>query len=284
MIKADGLAAGKGVTVAESTDQAVAALEDAMVEGVFGEAGRRVVVEERLIGREASVFAFTDGTTLLSTVPACDYKRVQDGDQGPNTGGMGSYSPPEFWDDSLQKKVTDTVLAPTIRAMAQEGRPYQGVLYAGLMIADGEPKVVEFNCRLGDPETQVILPRMETDLLDVIEAALNGTLARQRIQWSAGASLGVVMASGGYPGSYATGYPITGLERIDPDAIVFHAGTRLQGTAPVTAGGRVLTVVALGRDMAQARDRAYENLRRIDFQDVHYRTDIGLQAVATSKA
>ena len=279
VIKADGLAAGKGVTVAESTGEALAALENAMVKEVFGEAGRRVVVEERLSGQEASVFAFTDGKSVLATIPACDYKRARDGDQGPNTGGMGSYSPPEFMDDGMLKEVTDTILLPTVRAMAELGRPCKGVLYAGLMIAEGRPKVLEFNCRLGDPETQVILLRLETDLVDIIEATLHGTLDRQRLQWSDGASLGVVMASGGYPGGYQTGYPIAGLDQTDANAIVFHAGTRLQDGVPVTGGGRVLTLAALGRDMAQARERVYENLERVNFKNGHYRRDIGLRAL-----
>lgn len=280
VVKADGLTAGKGVVVAESTAQAVDALKNAMVSGTFGEAGRRVVIEERLVGLEASVFGFTDGKTVLATIPACDYKRALDGDIGPNTGGMGSYSPPEFLDDAMLQRITDTILVPTVRAMEAEGKPYKGVLYAGLIIVEGEPKVIEFNCRLGDPETQVILPRMKTDLLDIMQSSIDGTLHREALEWTPGACVGVVMASGGYPGSYKTGYPISGLDEIGPDALVFHAGTRSQDSVPMTAGGRVLTVTALGRDVAQARDRVYEKLERIEFRDAQYRRDIGLRAVA----
>ena len=279
VVKADGLAAGKGVTVAGSLGEALAALEETMVKGAFGEAGRRVVVEERLEGREASVFAFTDGETVLDTVPACDYKRALDSDQGSNTGGMGGYSPSEFLDEGMLQRIKDTVLYPAVRAMAQEGRPYRGVLYVGLILGEGGPRVLEFNCRLGDPETQVILPRMRSDLLEVIEAVLTGRLAQVRIDWGEQACVGVVMASGGYPGPYRTGYPILGLETVDPEVTVFHAGTRLAGELPVTNGGRVLTVVAPGKDIGTARERAYDNLRRISFQDAHYRRDIALRAV-----
>ncbi|MEE9286238.1 MAG: phosphoribosylamine--glycine ligase [Dehalococcoidia bacterium] len=280
VVKADGLAAGKGVTVPESQAEALAAVEAAMVKGVFGEAGRRVVLEERLAGVEASVFAFTDGKTVLTTVPACDYKRAQDGDQGPNTGGMGSYSPPEFFHPELVRQIDETVLKPTVRAMNREGRPYTGVLYAGLMVNEGSARVLEFNCRLGDPETQVILPRMKSDLLDVIEAAIAGRLAQVKIEWDPRPCVGVVMASGGYPGEYRKGYPIAGLGDVDPDVTVFHAGTRLVDGRVVTDGGRVLTVAALGNDLAEARARAYDNVQRIRFQDAHYRSDIALRAIA----
>jgi phosphoribosylamine--glycine ligase len=284
VIKADGLAAGKGVTVPESFEEAIAALDRAMVGGVFGAAGRRVVIEERLRGVEASVFAFTDGETAVTTIPACDYKRVLDDDGGPNTGGMGSYSPPEFLDDSMVRRVNETIMTPTVQALAREGKPFKGVLYAGLMVDGASAKVFEFNCRLGDPETQVILPRLETDLLTIIEAVIEGRLDRTAIEWSGGASVAVVMSSGGYPGSYGSGYPITGLDDVDPDVAVFHAGTKLVNGEPVTAGGRVLTVAARGRDLAEARDRAYTNVERVRFEGAHYRKDIALRAIETTRA
>ena len=283
VIKADGLAAGKGVTVPETFEEAVAALDRAMVEGFFGMAGKRMVIEERLRGIEASVFAFTDGETALTTIPACDYKRALDGDSGPNTGGMGSYSPPEFLNDQMVRRVNETIMTPAVRAMAREGKPFKGVLYAGLMVDGASAKVIEFNCRLGDPEAQVILPRLETDLLSIIEAVIEGRLDRTAIEWSPDATVGVVMASGGYPSSYGSGYPITGLDDVDPGVAVFHAGTRLEGGRPVTAGGRVLTVVARGRDLAEARDEAYVNVERVRFEGAHYRKDIALRAVEPSK-
>ena len=279
VIKADGLAAGKGVTVAETKEEAVQAVETAMVEGAFGDAGRMVLVEERLRGVEASVFAFTDGETVLTTIPACDYKRVCDGDSGPNTGGMGSYGPPEFLDEAMVRRVDETILTPTVLAMAKEGRPFKGVLYAGLMLDEGGPKVLEFNCRLGDPETQVILPRLKIDLLDVIEGVVNGRLARVELQWAQEACVGVVMASGGYPGSYRTGHPIGGLDKLDDGVMVFHAGTRREGSQVLTDGGRVLTVSALGSDLREARDRAYANVQRITFDGAHYRRDIARRAI-----
>ncbi len=279
VVKADGLAAGKGVVVPATRAEAIAALDAMMLRGAFGEAGRRVVLEERLEGAEASVFAITDGRTVLPTVPACDYKRALDGDQGLNTGGMGSYSPPEFLDEALVQRIHQTVLEPAVRAMAMEGSPFRGVLYAGLMVQGGEVNVLEFNCRLGDPETQVILPRLRTDLLDVIEAALAGRLDQVRLEWDPRPCAGVVMAAGGYPGPYEKGHPIAGLGEIDTGAAVFHAGTRLRDGQPVTDGGRVLTVVALGRDIAEARRIVYANVQRVRFKDAHYRTDIALRAL-----
>ena len=282
VIKADGLAAGKGVSMPDTMDQAEAALKETMVSMAFGEAGRRVIIEERLTGVEASVFAFSDGKNVITTIPACDYKRAHDGDRGPNTGGMGSYSPPEFLDPAMVRHIHTTILQPTINAMAAEGRPFKGVLFAGLMINEGGCKVLEFNCRLGDPETQVILPRMRSDLLDVIEGVVQGTLDRVSIEWTDEACVGVALASGGYPGSYATGHPIEGLREIDDGVTVFHAGTRMDGATVVTNGGRVLTVSALGADLGKARDLAYENVRRIHFQDAQYREDIALRAVASA--
>ncbi len=277
VIKADGLAAGKGVTVAATMEQALAALSEIMEARVFGEAGDKVVIEERLEGREMSAFAVTDGETVLPMISACDYKAVFDGDKGPNTGGMGSYSPPVFLTPELDKTILEKVMKPTVKALAEEGAPYSGVLYGGLMVKDGVPRVMEFNARLGDPETQVIMPRLKTDLLDIIEAVLNKSLSRLKIEWSADACVGVVMASGGYPGSFRKGLPIAGLEDLDKNVLVFHAGTdTLADGKIVTAGGRVLTVVATGSTIAKAREIVYNNISRLRFEGCHYRKDIAL--------
>jgi len=273
VVKADGLAAGKGVIVATSQEQALQALSDIMENKAFGTAGNSVVVEECLNGREVSLLAFTDGQTVVPMVPACDYKRAFDFDQGPNTGGMGSYSPPGFFDPSKVEQVQRTILGPAVRAMAQEGAVYRGVLYAGLIDTPQGIKVLEFNARFGDPECQVIIPRLKTDLLDIMLAVVGGRLDRVKIEWSHEACVGVVMASAGYPGSYKTGFPITGLNRLDEDILVFHAGTaKKEGI--VTSGGRVLTVVAQGATLDEARARVYANLPRIHFEGCHYRRDI----------
>ncbi|MBI4289501.1 MAG: phosphoribosylamine--glycine ligase [Chloroflexi bacterium] len=276
VVKADGLAAGKGVIIAQSREEALAALDDIMDKRAFGNAGDRVLIEECLSGREVSLLAFTDGDAVVPMVPACDYKRRDDDDMGPNTGGMGAYSPPGFFDDNMIKLVHDTVLQPTVRAMSSEGRPYKGVLYAGLMLTDQGPKVLEFNARFGDPETQVILPRLETDLVEIMLAVVSGNLGQIRIKWSAQSCVGVVLASGGYPGQYRTGFPIRGLDALPPEIAVFHAGTR-QGQQPgavLTDGGRVLTVVAKGNSVGEARSLVYKNLPAIEFEGCHYRKDI----------
>ena len=278
VIKADGLAAGKGVVVAGTKDETMAALNDFMQEKKLGAAANQVLVEEFLSGKEMSFFAFSDGITVLPMVSACDYKRVNDGDKGPNTGGMGSYSPPVFNSPALQKQAMDTIMVPTIKAMAQEGRQYRGVLYGGLMVNKEDVKVLEFNARFGDPETQVILPRLKTDLLDIIIAVIKGKLSQINIECSDDPCVGVVIASGGYPGSYKTGLPISGLLDIDKDVMVFHAGTKI-GATPwevLTNGGRVLTVVAMGKTIAQAREKVYDNISRINFDGCHYRKDIAL--------
>ena len=287
VIKADGLAAGKGVTVAPSHNEALKAVDEAMDAKAFGRAGETIVIEECLVGREVSVFAFTDGRSVSSIVTACDYKRLLEGDQGPNTGGMGSYSPCEFLDEALVAEVNSLILSPIIEAMTLEGAPYRGVLYGGLMITDEGPKVLEFNARLGDPETQVILPRLETDLVDIMLAVINGTLSDLDVRWHDHACVAVVMASEGYPGSYSKGHQITGLDSLDEGVMVFHAGTshraRSDGSESViaTAGGRVLSVVAQGPSLAEAKSRAYQNVSRIQFQGCHYRTDIAaIPAVA----
>ena len=275
VVKADGLAAGKGVTVASSIAEALTALSNIMQDRAFGAAGDKVVIEECLKGEEMSSFAFTDGETVIPMVAACDYKPVYDGDKGPNTGGMGSYSPPHFYSPELESTVTESILKPTVAAMRSEGKPYKGVLYGGLMITTGGPKVLEFNARFGDPETQVVLPRLKTDLVDILLAVVNGKLNQIEVKWSDDACVGVVMASGGYPGSYKTGFPIQGLNDLDKDILVFHAGTKIGSAGELlTSGGRVLTVVATGKTLAGARDEVYQNLPRIWFENCHYRKDI----------
>lgn len=276
VVKADGLAAGKGVIMAETLDQALQAVSSIMESRAFGAAGDKVIIEEKLAGREMSFFAITDGKTVLPTVPACDYKRINDGDRGPNTGGMGSYSPPYFYTPELGKKIISKIIEPTIKAMAAENRPYQGVLYAGLMIQNNEPKLLEYNARFGDPECQVIMPRLKSDLVDILLAADVGKLETVKPEWSSEVCVGVVMASAGYPGDYKTGLPIKGLKDVDKDILVFHAGTKV-GTLPgevLTNGGRILTVVATGRTTDEARSKIYYNLPRIHFEGAQYRSDI----------
>jgi phosphoribosylamine--glycine ligase len=280
VVKADGLAAGKGAIVAGSAAEAIKALSDIMEKRIFGEAGDRVLIEECLTGKEVSLLAFTDGVAVVPMVPACDYKRVGDGDSGPNTGGMGSYSPSGFFGKDMINKVKDTILVPAVQAMAAEGVPYQGVLYAGLMMTQGGPKVIEFNARFGDPETQALLPLLESDLAETMLAVAGGRLNKAKIRWSKRACVGVVMASGGYPGSYRTGFPIKGLADLDEDILVFHAGTKSIGKAVYTDGGRVLTVAARGKTIAEARERVYSNISRIHFEGCHYRKDIGAREVA----
>jgi phosphoribosylamine--glycine ligase len=276
VIKADGLAAGKGVTVAHTTQQALESLADIMESKVFGSAGDKVIIEEHLSGREMSAFAFTDAHTVVPMVPACDYKPVFDGDQGPNTGGMGSYSPPDFYSPALAEAVTKTIMEPAVRAMHDERRPYRGVLYGGLMVTNNEPKVLEFNARFGDPEAQVTLPRLKTDLVDIMMAVVNNELKQINVEWSENACVGVVMASAGYPGSYKTGFPVTGLDDLDEEILVFHAGTKLESGQILTDGGRVLTVAAVGKTIAEAREKVYANISRIHFEGCHYRNDIAL--------
>jgi len=277
VIKADGLAAGKGAIVAQSMDEALKALSDVMEKRVFGDAGNQVLVEECLVGRETSLLAFTDGKTVVPMVPARDYKRVFDKDMGPNTGGMGCYSPSRFLDKESSNKAIKTIVEPVVKAMAKEGKPYKGVLYTGLMLTAEGPKVLEFNARFGDPETQVQLPLLKSDLVDIMLAVIDGKLARTKVEWDSGACVGVVMASGGYPSNYKQGFSITGLDKIDSDMLVFHAGTNLDGGKICTAGGRVLTVVAAGKTVAEARERVYLNLPRISFEGCHYRKDIAAE-------
>jgi len=281
VIKADGLAAGKGVIIVSSLAEAHKALGDIMEAKIFGSAGDSVIIDEYVSGREVSLIAFTDGKTVSPMVPACDYKKIGDNDQGPNTGGMGSYSPPGFFSAGMTEKVTKDILIPTVKAMAEEGILYKGVLYAGLMIVDGEPVVLEFNARFGDPETQVVLPLLKTDLVDILVAVVRGNLDRVKIEWSAEACVGVVAASAGYPESYKTGFPIQGIDNVDRDVLVFHAGTKLGNDGIIyTDGGRVLTVAGMGKDMAEAREKVYRNIHNIYFGGCYYRKDIALREVA----
>ncbi|MGF7047585.1 phosphoribosylamine--glycine ligase [Paenibacillus sp. DS2015] len=280
VIKADGLAAGKGVTVAFALDEAESALRDIMVNKVFGEAGAQVVIEEFLAGQEMSILAFVDGEIVRPMVAAQDHKQVYDNDQGPNTGGMGTYSPLPHIASSIIDEAIETIIKPTAKAMVAEGRPFRGVLFAGLMISpDGTPKTIEFNARFGDPETQVVLPRLKTDLLEIMLAAVNGTLADIPIEWSEEAAVCVVLASGGYPAAYSKGITIQGLDN-KTDALVFHAGTAKNEAGEwVTNGGRVLGVVGLGQNIAEARISAYREADRIQFEGKHLRTDIAAKAL-----
>jgi phosphoribosylamine--glycine ligase len=280
VIKANGLAGGKGVIIANSRKEAAKALSDTMQARIFGSAGDQVVIEEYLNGKEVSLLAFTDGKTVIPMIPACDYKRISDNDLGPNTGGMGSYSPPFFFNTQLTQQVTKTILEPAVKAMHKEGFPYKGILYAGLMITSAGPKVLEFNARWGDPETQVILPRLKSDLVEIFVAIINSKLSELNVEWYNNACVGTVMASGGYPDKYQTGFPISGLNKLDSDIMVFHSGTKTDGTAKIiTDGGRVLTVVAAGKTIAEARDKVYNNLPLINFTSCYYRKDIAAREV-----
>ncbi|MEX2654697.1 MAG: phosphoribosylamine--glycine ligase [Acidimicrobiia bacterium] len=272
VVKADGLAAGKGVLVTTSRREAHAWI-DKCFEGEFGAAGTVVVIEDFLDGPELSVFAICDGTRFLTLQPARDYKRLGDADSGPNTGGMGSFSPVEL-PSELLPTVEREVIEPTIRFMAESGNPYVGFLYVGLALTDTGPKVIEYNCRLGDPETQVVLPRMSTDLLPILAGAAAGSLGADTIEWRDDAAVNVVLAAAGYPESPRSGDVITGLDQVDDDVLVFHAGTRRDDGRVRTAGGRVLSVVGLGADLAVAREAAYAGVSQIRFEGVHYRTDI----------
>lgn len=280
VIKADGLAAGKGVTVAFSMEQAQSALHEIMVDKVFGDAGSHVVIEEFLEGQEMSILAFVDGETVRPMVAAQDHKQVFDNDQGPNTGGMGTYSPLPHIDSAIIEEAIEKIIKPTAKAMVAEGRSFRGVLFAGLMISpDGTPKTIEFNARFGDPETQVVLPRLKSDLLAIMMAAVNGTLADIEIQWSEEAAVCVVLASGGYPASYPKGIVIDGLDEVK-DVLVFHAGTaKNESDEWITNGGRILGVVGLGSNIAEARDKAYREAAHINFEGKHLRTDIAAKAL-----
>lgn len=280
VIKADGLAAGKGVIVAETKEQALDAVHEIMDDAAFGKAGSRVVIEAFMEGEEASLLAFTDGKTVRPMVSSQDHKRAYDGDKGPNTGGMGTYAPAPVMTKDMVEQATEKILKPMIAAMAKEGRPYQGCLYAGLMITEEGPKVVEFNARFGDPETQVILPLLRGDLVKIMQACVDGTLDTAAVDWEDGAAVCVVMASGGYPKSYKKGYAIDGLKKAESlGTFVFHAGTAKKDGKVVTSGGRVLGVTARGGGIKEATEKAYKGVEAIRFTDEFHRKDIAHRAL-----
>ena len=285
VIKADGLAAGKGVVVAMTEKEALDAVDEMMGHHKFGAAGNKVVIEEFMDGEECSLLCFTDGRTVVPMLPAQDHKRVDDGDQGPNTGGMGAYAPAPVMTDALKEKTMETIVRPVLAALAKEGRPYSGCIYAGLMIKGDSVKVVEFNARFGDPETQAVLPLLDSDLAEIMYACATGTLREDMVKWNPGAAVCVVMASGGYPLSYPKGIQITGLQEASalPGVIVFHAGTKEVDGQIVTNGGRVLGVTAIDKDIARAKERAYGAVSRIHFEGAHYRQDIAWRALKRLK-
>lgn len=275
VIKADGLALGKGVTVAATVEEAIAAVKTAMEQRAFGDAGKRVVIEECLSGPEVSVLCFADGQTLLPMPSSQDHKRAYDGDKGPNTGGMGVISPSRHFTKELQERATAEIMQPTIEAMAKEGHPFKGCLYFGLMLTKDGPKVIEYNARFGDPETQAVLPLLKSDLVDILLACAAGTLDKITIEWEDAASCCVVLASGGYPGAYQTGYEVKGLNRLPHGVSAFHAGTKLIGGKIATAGGRVLGITAQGKTLEVAIERAYVGVAAVEFEHMHVRKDIG---------
>jgi len=279
VIKADGLAAGKGVVVAANQADAEEAICSIMQDKSFGESGDQVVVEECLIGEELSFFAISDGQDFVSLLSAQDHKRVFDNDEGPNTGGMGAYTNPPLYTAELHRQILEQVIKPTIQAMRQEGCPYQGVLYAGLMITADGPKVLEYNARFGDPETQVLMPMLKGDLLPILEASAQGTLRDCSIATNPGACVGVVVASGGYPAVYQKGKAISGLDTIENETMIFHAGTAIQDGQLVTDGGRVLAVVSRGETTAAAIEKVYQEVAKLNFEGMHYRRDIGRRAL-----
>jgi phosphoribosylamine---glycine ligase len=276
VVKADGLAAGKGVLIPSTVEETLTAIEAAMVEGAFGQAGSEIVVEEFMEGEEASFFALVDGNTALPFGTARDHKRVGDGDIGPNTGGMGAYSPAPMIDEELTRRIMSEIIEPVVHGMAAEGAPYKGILYAGLMLTDEGPKVVEFNCRLGDPEAQVLLPRLQSDLIPAMFAARDGVLDQFDLRWYDEAAVCVVMAANGYPGPYERGTEIKGLETLASllDVIVYHAGTEADGPQVLATGGRVLGITGLGETIPLARERAYEAIAKIDWPEGFCRRDI----------
>ncbi|MGB1213720.1 MAG: phosphoribosylamine--glycine ligase [Pikeienuella sp.] len=280
VVKADGLAAGKGVIVAETLEQAEAAVDD-MLGGGFGEAGAEVVIEEFMRGEEASFFVICDGETALPLISAQDHKRAYDGDEGPNTGGMGAYSPAPVMTDDVTAKTMNEIITPCLAEMARRGTPFQGVLFAGLMIENGQPRLVEYNVRFGDPECQALMMRLGSDFLPVLYAAATGTLADVALTWRPGAAMTVVLAAKGYPGAYAKGEAIIGLEaaNADADVMIFHAGTKLAEGQVVSSGGRVLAVTAVGDDIAAARGKAYDAIAKIDWPGGFHRKDIGWRAL-----
>src|SRR3989304_7153868 len=282
VVKADGLAAGKGVMVCSKEDEAITAVNMIMSDRLFGDAGAQVVIEECLEGEEASFLLFSDGNTIIPMPPTQDHKRALDNDVGPNTGGMGAYSPVPIIDRYMQDRIMKEVMLPVVNALKAEGCPYEGILYAGIMLTPVGPKVLEFNCRFGDPEAQSILMRLQSDILDIMNAVIDKKLDRMEIEWSDKAAVCVVIASGGYPDKYTTGQSIKGLEDFNNmnDVVVFHAGTKFDGGNIVTAGGRVLGVTAIGVDLKNTIDKAYDELNRISFEGMQYRKDIGRKGIS----
>lgn len=276
VVKADGLALGKGVIICNNVDEALTALKDMMIDAKFSSAGNKVIVEEFLVGKEVSILSFTDGKTIVPMVSSQDHKRALDNDMGLNTGGMGTFSPSKIYTDELAKEVYDTVIVPTMNAMNAENRKFKGVLYFGLMLTDKGIKVLEYNARFGDPETQVVLPRLKTDLLEIFSAIIDERLEDIKIEWNDDAAVCVILASGGYPENYAKGVPIK-IGELDNGIILFHAGTAFKDGELVTNGGRVIGVTALGETIENARKKAYKNIENIQFDKMHYRTDIGVK-------
>ncbi len=286
VIKADGLAAGKGVTVAETEEEAFNAIDDIMVRKIFGASGERIIVEDCLKGEEASIIVISDGTHIAPLASSQDHKRALDGDKGPNTGGMGAYSPAPVVTEEVFDRTIKTIIEPAIKALERKGTPHKGVLYAGVMVDKGEPKLLEFNARFGDPETQAILPRLESDLIELIEASIDGRIDKHSLKWKEKACVSVVLASGGYPGKYDNGKEIKGLDEAASlkDIFIFHAGTKLQNDKKViTNGGRVLNVVSLGDTIEKAAEKAYKACADISFENMYYRKDIGYKAIKRGK-
>lgn len=281
VIKADGLALGKGVIIAENFEQAVDAVNSIMSDKIFGDSGNQIVIEEFLTGPEVSVLSFCDGKTVVPMISSMDHKRALDDDKGLNTGGMGTIAPNPFYTDDIAQVCMETIFKPTVKAMEAEGRPFKGCLYFGLMLTPKGPKVIEYNCRFGDPETQVVLPLLDTDIVDIFEAIWAGTLDNLEIKWKNEAAACVIMASGGYPKKYATGFEIKGLNdngQVD-GGFVYHAGTKLEDDKIVTAGGRVLGVTCTGDNLKTALEKSYSIVEKINFENVHYRKDIGKKAL-----
>jgi len=274
VIKVDGLTQGKGAFLVNSFTEAKEVFDNVMKKKIFGTAGDIIIIEEKLFGKEASVLAFTDGNVIVPMISAMDYKKIYEGDKGPNTGGMGSIAPNPYLDNKISQEVVKKILEPVINSLKKEGIVYRGVLYAGLMLTEEGPKVLEFNARFGDPETQVVLPLLKTDLIDVIEATIDGTLDKIKVEWGNKKAVCVVVASQGYPGDYETGFEITGIDKIK-DAFVYHAGTVLKDGKVLTSGGRVIALTALGLTYEEARNKVYEELRNISFKGMYFRKDIG---------
>ena len=282
VIKASGLAAGKGVILPETAEKAKATLKSILVEKTFGEAGNEIVIEERLIGQEVSLMAFTDGITVIPMLSAQDHKRLLDGDEGPNTGGMGAYAPASIFSAELMEQALELVLKPAVNGLRSEGRPFVGVLYAGLMLTPSGIRVLEFNCRFGDPETQAVLPLLETDLLEIVEACVNGNLADLKVAWKDCAAVCVVLASRGYPEKVESGKPVS-IEALPKDMMCFHAGTKCENGKVITAGGRVFGMTAWADDLSQALEKVYSNVHKIVFDGIQYRTDIARRALEGAK-